>query len=145
MNLLYVTGDTTTDAKTIPIHKTTGESLFPNLYAVELNSVPPGALVLITAQVEITSPVDYNVGCGTRIVCINPADGSERTILPAAMMNITPAEHHTIRSFAVWDVPGIANPVYALDGYAAASKVKSGDTLKVEEGCGLMQCAVFVP
>jgi hypothetical protein len=67
------------------------------------------------------------------------------TILPAAMMNITPAEHHTVRSFAVWDMPNGPSPTYILEGYAAASRVIAGNKLIVEEGCGLMQAAVFAP
>lgn len=137
-HLLQVLTDRNTDAQSIQIFKTTGESFFPDMYSIAVNA-PPGSAVLITAQIEITSPVDYNVGLGFRIM---RSDGV--TILPAAM-NLIPAERHTVRSFVVWDVPTIPNPTYSLDGYAAASKVKSGDTLKVEEGCGLMQVAVFAP
>lgn len=138
MNLLQVLTDRNIDAVSIQIFKTTGESKFPDMYSLQV-SAPAGAWVLISAQVEVTNPTDYNVGCGFRIV----RDGV--TVLPAAMMNITPAEHHTVRSFVVWDMPPAPNPTYVLEGYAAASKVKSGDALKVEEGCGLMQCAVFAP
>jgi hypothetical protein len=137
MNLQQVLTDRNIDAQSIPIFKTTGESSFPDMYSIYVVA-PPGSAVLITAQVEVTNPYDYNVGCGFRIIRDNI------TVLPAAMMNITPAEHHTVRNFVVWDLP-TGNTTYRLDGYAAASKVQSGHALKVEEGCGLMQVAVFAP
>lgn len=143
--LLYVITDTGIDDLLVQIYRTTQEATFPNMYTIGPLGLAdlPGSAVLITAQVEVTNPHDYNVGFGLRIVRYQQASGSVVQILPAAMMNITPAEHHTVRSVVVWDMPPIPDPVYIVEGYAAASAAVPGHALLVEEGCGLMQCAVF--
>ena len=143
MNLLSVVTDGAADARYVPIYKSTAGITFPDMYSLGPFSLPPGSAVLVTAQLEVTNPYAYNVGFGCRIIRSSPA--GVITLLPAAMMNITPAEHHTVRSFAVWDLPNVPDPTYILEGYAAASRVVSGNKLVVEGGCGLMQCAVFAP
>lgn len=131
-----------TDEISVPIYKTSTLRPMVSVYSIALQEAD-GAHVLITAQCEITNPYEYNVGLGMRIVGRCPGYTSAWVVCAAAMENITPSEHHSIRSFAVWDRPSVPAPIYVLEAYAAASKVKSGDRLKIEPGCGQMQCAVF--
>jgi hypothetical protein len=97
-----------------------------------------GNKVLLIAQIEVTNPQAYTVGIGRVML---RSDG--KVIIPAVMDNVTPQMHHSVITMAGWDASPAQNGEYSLVVYAVSTSAKSGDLVRIEQGYGFLQAAIF--
>jgi hypothetical protein len=113
--------------------------------------VKSGDRVHVNTQWEATTPVtNYNTMIGRCIVAnldaVNDASVTSVNSITRAAENITPAEHHKVVLQGGWlpdmDTDGQDLVIHTV-AYAGSTGSSPGHTLKVEQGYGHLQAAVW--
>ena len=138
-------------ASILPI--TDGVNLAPQQTYAVCSPYAAGKTADIRWQVEVTNPLQFNVGVGWHIMAwdYKTVDGlssyvASYPITPPVMQNVTPAGHHMViqNSYLhkITYPPGTPGPVrcYTLVLWAVASG--GGGNIVVEPGYGYLQVAV---
>lgn len=100
------------------------------IYTVRFAGVAAGTLVHLTGLASVSNDLAYNVGLGVVLLRVH-ASGTVAAVLPYAMANLTPADHHAVRPFGVYDVTPQDDPKYVLKLYAVATRAGPGDALTI--------------